>query len=173
MTRTKTLGLIAILLWVAFACCGGIVGVLTYQIRTAPVEYTEVAVLVTDIRSEPGVLSRSSHVVVTVRYEGKEYELISVLDGEVPQYQAGYETGMPVTVYLANGELYSNINGIKSHNAKGKANGVIFSAAGVLFLAAVTVTGTYVDKVRKGATGAAKSSAKTSAKTSARKGGAA
>ena len=156
MTKKTTLGLIAIFLWIAFAACLAAVIVLAYQIQTAPVEYTEVAVIVTDIRSEPGVLSRSSHEVVTVRYEGKEYELISVLDGEVPQYQAGYETGLPVTVYLAGGELYSNINGIKSHNVRGRTYGALVSVGGALLLGAIVVTGTYFDLVKKSRGGADK-----------------
>ena len=101
MTRKTTLGLIAIFLWIALGACLAAVIVLAHQIQTAPVEYTEVEVLITDIRHEPEMLTRGTHDVVTVRYEGKDYELISVLDGEVPQYQARYETGLPVTVYLA------------------------------------------------------------------------
>lgn len=149
MTKKTTLGLIAIFLWIAFAACAAAVIVLAHQIQTAPVEYTEVEVLITDIRHEPEMLTRGTHDVVTVRYEGKDYELISVLDGEVPQYQAGYETGMPVTVYLANGELYSNINGIKSHNVKGRVYGALVSVGGALLLGSIVVTGTYFDLVKK------------------------
>ncbi len=149
MTRKTTLGLISIFLWIALGACLAAVIVLEHQIQTAPVEYTEVEVLITDIRHEPEMLTRGTHDVVTVRYEGKDYELISVLDGEVPQYQAGYETGMPVTVYLANGELYSNINGIKSHNVKGRVYGALVSVGGALLLGSIVVTGTYFDLVKK------------------------
>ena len=149
MTRKTTLGLIAIFLWIALGACLAAVIVLAYQIRTAPVEYTEVAVQVTDIRQEPDAFTRGTHDVVTVRYEGKDYELISVLDGEVPQYQACYETGLPVTVYLAGGELYSNINGIKSHNVRGRTYGALVSVGGALLLGSIVVTGTYFDAVKK------------------------
>jgi len=149
MTRKTTLGLIAIFLWIAFAACAAAVGVLSYQIQTTPVEYTEVEVLITDIRHEPEMLTHGTHDVVTVRYEGKDYELISVLDGEVPQYQARYETGLPVTVYLAGGELYSNINGIKSHNVRGRMYGALVSVGGALLLGSIVVTGSYFGLVKK------------------------
>ena len=156
MTRKTTLGLIAIFLWIALGACLAAVIVLAYQIRTAPVEYTEVEVLITDIRHEPEMLTRGTHDVVTVRYEGKDYELISVLDGEVPQYQARYETGLPVTVYMAGGELYSNINGIKSHNVRGRMSGALVSVGGALLLGSIVVTGTYFDLVKKSRVGADK-----------------
>lgn len=156
MTRKTTLGLISIFLWIALGACLAAVIVLAYQIRTAPVEYMEVEVLITDIRHEPEALTRGTHAVVTVRYEGKDYELISVLDGEVPQYQARYETGQPVTVYLAGGELYSNINGIKSHNARGRVYGALVSVGGALLLGSIVVTGTYFDLVKKSRGGADK-----------------
>ena len=156
MTRKTTLGLIAIFLWIALGACLAAVIVLAHQIRTAPVEYTEVEVLITDIRHEPEMLTRGTHDVVTVRYEGKDYELISVLDGEVPQYQARYETGLPVTVYMAGGELYSNINGIKSHNVRGRTYGALVSVGGALLLGSIVVTGTYFDLVKKSRVGADK-----------------
>ena len=149
MTRKTTLGLIAIFLWIALGACLAAVIVLAHQVQTAPVEYTEVEVLITDIRHEPEMLTRGTHDVVTVRYEGKDYELISVLDGEVPQYQARYETGLPVTVYMAGGELYSNINGIKSHNVRGRTYGALVSVGGALLLGSIVVTGTYFDVVKK------------------------
>ena len=71
MTRKTTLGLMAIFLWIVLGACLAAVIVLAYQIRTAPVEYTEVEVLITDIRHEPEMLTRGTHDVVTVRYEAK------------------------------------------------------------------------------------------------------
>ena len=73
MTRKTTLGLIAIFLWIALGACLAAVIVLAHQIQTAPVEYTEVEVLITDIRHEPEMLTRGTHDaksrLATVGYE--------------------------------------------------------------------------------------------------------
>ena len=157
MSKQKKFGLIAILLWVVFASCAAIAGVLYYQVQTTPVVYTEVEVLVDSITYESDAISYGKHAVVTVRYEGETCELISVLDGEVPTYEAKHEVNLPVTVYLSNGELYSNVNGIKSHNIKGRMYGMMVGVSAAAFLAAATVTGAYADvlkKARRGEDGA-------------------
>ena len=149
MTRKKTLGIIAVLLWVVFASCAATCGVLYYQVSNTPNVYTEVAVRISDITYEPDALSYGTHAVVTVSYEGRDRELISVVDGEVPKYEAGYQANQPVTVYLSDGKLYSNVNGIKSHNIKGRMSGMMLGISAAAFMAAVAVTGAYAGVLKK------------------------
>ena len=67
-----------------------------------------------------------------------------------------FSEGLPVTVYQAGGELYSNINGIKSHNVRGRTYGALVSVGGALLLGSIVVTGTYFDLVKKSRGGADK-----------------
>ena len=149
MTKKTKFGLISILLWIVFATGVAIAGVLYYQINTIPIEYTEVEVRIANITYEPDSIGYGSHAIVTVTYEGKNYELISVIDGEMPRYEANYQTNLPITVYLSNGELYSNVKGIHSHNIKGRMYGMMVGISAAAFLAAASVTGAYADVLKK------------------------
>ena len=63
---------------------------------------------------------------------------------------------MLLLTHMAGGELYSNINGIKSHNVRGRMYGALFSVGGALLLGSIVVTGTYFDLVKKSRVGADK-----------------
>lgn len=95
------------------------------KVENKPLDYEEVNVTVISAES---VLKRTGQsriysYDVVVEYEGKQYDLINVKSGEMARYEAlanlpaAVQANNPYfdnTVYLSNGKMYSNIDGIKT-----------------------------------------------------------
>lgn len=77
--------------------------------RSQP-EYTEVQAIV--LSSESGTRKvlgkRQVYYEVHVLYEGQEYELLNV------HSSSAFGEGRTVTVYLSDGKLYANVEGVKT-----------------------------------------------------------
>lgn len=133
-----------------------VVTIMNYgKVQKQQIDYTEVEVMVTETgyKRTLGSGSRNPAIAkapeVIVEYEGKEYELINVLDGEISRYRTACKLNTPVSVYLSQGQLYSNINGIKTTSSTGKTYFITLGVTAVLFMAAAMLIGAYVDIKKK------------------------
>ncbi|MBQ8547174.1 MAG: DUF3592 domain-containing protein [Lachnospiraceae bacterium] len=95
------------------------------KVEEMPLEYEEVQVTVISAETHRRKMgsSRSYSYDVVVEYEGTQYDLINVKSGEMARYEAlanlsgAVQANNPYfdnTVYLSNGKMYSNIDGIKT-----------------------------------------------------------
>ena len=95
------------------------------EVEDKPLDYEEVKVTVVSAEKERKATggSRSYNYEVVVEYEGVRYDLINVKSGEMARYEAlanlsgAVQANNPYfdnTVYLSNGKMYSNIDGIKT-----------------------------------------------------------
>lgn len=99
--------------------------ILHVKVDNQDIQYEAVKVTVISAESKkehsPAGGYYTYHVVV--EYEGKEYDLINVKSGELSKYEAlanlkpETQNDNPYfdnTVYLSNGKMYSNVDGIKT-----------------------------------------------------------
>lgn len=95
------------------------------KVESKSLDYEEVRVTVVSAETHRKRIgsSRSYSYDVVVEYEGKQYDLINVKSGEMARYEALANLNEEVqyanpyldnTVFLSNGKLYSNIDGIKT-----------------------------------------------------------
>lgn len=113
---------------------------LRFAVDRVNADYREVkATVVSSETKQVKVLgSRQTVYEVIVRYEGQRYDLKNT------HGTAAYQPGREVTVYLSNGELYANIEGVKTATPLAK---VYFGSLFASF-AMVVVTVTLISKAR-------------------------
>ena len=101
-----------IIMWIITVICLVLTIVFWFLMNNAEIHYEEVTAIVTDTSSRTVVNkktgSRTTFYEVKVKYEGEEYELKNV------HGLSGYSKGRSVKALLSNGNLYANVEGIKS-----------------------------------------------------------
>lgn len=100
------------ILWIITGVCLVLTVVFWFLMNNQEVKYEEVTAIVTNATSREVVNkksgSRTTFYDVTVKYDGKDYDLQNV------HGLSGYSNGKSVKALLANGKLYANVEGIKS-----------------------------------------------------------
>lgn len=118
---------------------------LDYEIREVTVDTAD---RVRNNVLEPNKPRYSNHVVVS--YQGEQYELINVKDGELSGYQAAKTYNQTIEVLFYDGKMYANADGIKTDNQTANFYFLMLGVDFFVFLAAALVIGAYVDCRRAG-----------------------
>lgn len=137
MKRNAIISAIVMLL-----CIVATVG-LRLAVDHADTEYSEVKVTVvsSETKQEKILGVRQTVYEVIVRYEGQKYELKNV------HGTSAFQPGREVTAFLSNGELYANIEGVKTSTPLAMVYfGFLFAS-----FAMVVVTVTLISKARRSA----------------------
>lgn len=127
---------------VMLLCIGATVG-LGIAMNRADTDYEEVEVKVISSETKQKKMLKSRQLVneVIVRYQGEEYELKNLHD------TYAYQPGSEVTVFLSGGELYANIEGVKTSTPLATVYFVfLFASFGMVILTAM-----FVSQGRRGA----------------------
>lgn len=135
MKRSITISVIVMLL-----CIIATIGLRLAVDRASP-DYSEVKVTVVsaETKQEKILGKRQTVYEVTVRYEGQKYVLKNT------HGTAAYQPGREVTAFLSCGELYANIEGVKSSTPLAMVYfGFLFAS-----FAMVIVTITLISKARR------------------------
>lgn len=114
---------------------------LRFAVDRASTDYSEVKVTVvsSETKQEKVLGKRQTVYEVIVRYGGQRYELKNV------HGTAAYQPGREVTAFLSNGELYANIEGVKTSTPLAMVYfGFLFAS-----FAMVLVTIAFVGKARR------------------------
>ena len=126
---------IVILLGVGFIVSLVLTIVFRIRMDNQDLEYEEVQVRVvsTDterVRVKTGYSSSTTtRYIVTVRYDGKTYDLENV------HSLSGYSEGKTVKAYLSNGKLYANVEGVNTSTPVAYAYFGFLIASFILFMA--------------------------------------
>lgn len=101
--------------------------------------YTSVKVDVVSVHSRTP-LSKTDSDKVVVTYNGQTYEVNHLRTDEVAKYQSHMIMNTPADAYLANGKLYSNVDGVRSGTVIGTVYFVfLFGTMGLIFTTAVLI----------------------------------
>lgn len=132
-----------LVMWIITAACLILAIVFWFLMNNAEINYEEVKATVTDTSSRTVVNkqtgSRTTFYEVKVEYEDKEYDLKNV------HGLTGYSEGRTVKAYLSNGNLYANVEGIKSTTPVAIVYFVFLFGTFIMFFVSVT----YMAKVKQ------------------------
>lgn len=130
--KTKVMISVIVLL----LCIAATVG-LRIATDRASTDYEEVKVTVVSSETKQKKVRRSRQTVyeVIVRYEGQNYELKNVHGAY------SYQPGRDVTVLLSGGDMYANIEGVKTSTPLSTAYFVfLFASFGMVFVTVMVVS---------------------------------
>ncbi len=132
-----------VIMWIITAVCLVLAIVFWFLMNNTEISYEEVKATVTSTSSRTVVNkqtgSRTTFYEVKVEYEDKEYDLKNV------HGLAGYSEGRTVKAYLANGNLYANVEGIKSTTPVAIVYFIFLFGTFIMFFVSVT----YMSKVKQ------------------------
>lgn len=132
-----------IILWLAFVICVVLAVVFWNLMNNSNPESEKVKATVVSSKTEQLVNkktgSRTNFYKVEVEYNGKKYQLKN------PHSSYMYREGSTVDVYLANGKLYANEEGVKTSTPVATVYYVFLFGSFIMLI----VASTYTSKLRK------------------------
>ena len=144
MKKVLALGILTIIFIVATVY-------LRINMDNMELEYTKVeAEVVSSETVQKGVKSKYSTSNITeydivVRYEGKDYDLKNAHNSY------SYREGSKVTVYMANGKMYANEEGVRTSSPMGIAYFVGLIGSFILFIVTLCVWGQVAQNKKRNA----------------------